>query len=249
MTVDILGLVPARGGSKGIPGKNIRLLAGKPLISYTIEAARQSRLLSRVIATTDSPAIAEIARTSGAEIPFLRPAEFAQDETPMAATVRHTLDWLGEHEAYHPEIVVLLQPTAPLRIAIHIDEAIALLQKSSADSLVSVTPVPGHYHPTWQFLVESGELLAFSGESFQNLPTRRQSLSSTYTRNGAIYAFYHQTFEQYGNFYGQHCLAYVMPEEVSVNIDTEGDWQATETALAQKKESPRNTFTEPPITL
>ncbi len=149
--LEILGLIPARGGSKGIPGKNLRLLGGRSLVARAVESGIKSLRLARLILSTDSEAIAEEGRRAGAEVPFLRPADLAKDDTPSSAVVVHALEWLERNEGRLPDILVLLQPTAPLRQARHIDEALELLVTSGARSVVSVTPVPGHYHPSWQF--------------------------------------------------------------------------------------------------
>lgn len=138
--MEVLALIPARGGSKGIPKKNIYPLLGKPLIVWTIEAARRSKRITRVIVSTDSQEIADIAKTAGAEIPFLRPAEFAQDDTPDLPVFEHALSWLNEQENYEPDFVVHLWPTSPYRKPEHIDDAIELLEKNPyADAVRSVT--------------------------------------------------------------------------------------------------------------
>jgi CMP-N,N'-diacetyllegionaminic acid synthase len=230
----ILGLIPARGGSKGIPRKNLRPLAGRPLIEYACQAALESRRLTRTIVSTDSPEIAEAAAAAGVEVPFLRPAALAQDRSTSGEVVGHALDWLREHEGREPDVVVLLQPTAPLRQARHIDESIDLLLRSEADSVVSVAAVPAHYHPRWQFEVIDGQLQIFTGEPLDKLVPRRQDLPVTYVRNGAIYAFFRQTWRRCQSFYGTRCLAYVMPEELSVNLDGPEDWALAEAALARK---------------
>jgi CMP-N-acetylneuraminic acid synthetase len=230
----VLGIIPARGGSKGIPGKNVRLLSGQPLIAYTFEAARASRRLTRTILSTDSPEIADAGRRAGVEVPFLRPAELAGDDTPMALVIRHALDWLMREEGYQPGIVTLLQPTAPLRQAQHVDAALDMLLDSQADSVVSVTAVPGHYSPHWQFAIVDGEIRLWTGGALSEIITRRQELPPTYTRNGAIYAFWRRTFEQSGSMYGARCLAYVMPPNVSANIDSLEDWALTEYLLEER---------------
>lgn len=230
----VLGLIPARGGSKGIPEKNLRLLAGRPLIEYTCRAALGSRSLDRIIVSTDCPRIAEVARGVGTEVPFLRPAHLAGDRTPMVDVVRHALGWLAARERFCPEMVVLLQPTAPLRGVGHIDEAVALLRAGGGRSVVSVTRLPAHYHPAWQFVVRGGQLDTFTGTPLAQLASRRQDLSPTYTRNGAVYGFYPRVLEATGSLYGTRCLAYVMPAEVSVNIDTMADWERAETLLRNR---------------
>ncbi len=228
----ILGLIPARGGSKGIPDKNLRPLAGKPLIEHAIQCGLSSRLLDRTIVTTDSERIAAAAKTAGAEVPFLRPAELAKDESPTLGVVQHALRWLEEQQGWLPAIVVLLQPTAPLRKAEHVDEALERFLASPADSLVSVCRVASHYHPDWQFCAEDGLLTRHNGEPLWSVPTQRQLLRPTFIRNGAIYAFHRDVLLRGGSLYGQRCLAYEMPAELSVNIDTPDDLRAAEGYLA-----------------
>jgi CMP-N-acetylneuraminic acid synthetase len=227
----VLALIPARAGSKGIPGKNVRLLAGKPLLAYAVEAALGAGAIQRVILSTDSEEIAALGRELGAETPFLRPAELAADDTPTLPVVQHALYWLDRHEAYRPEALVLLQPTAPLRTARHVDEAIELLWETGADSVVSVARVPGHFHPAWQLIVRDGELRRHDGEPLAALRTRRQELSATYWRNGAIYACRREALLASGTLYGERCVPYEMPLEISINLDSEAEWQLAEAAL------------------
>ena len=134
----IVGVIPARSGSKGIPNKNIKPLAGRPLIYYTIQAGLESRLLNRLLVSTDSPEIEDIAKGYGAEVPFLRPAELAQDDTPRLPVVQHAARYLEKTEGYKPDIMVTLQPTSPLRRAEHIDAAIDMLISTKADRVLSV---------------------------------------------------------------------------------------------------------------
>ncbi len=234
--LEILGLVPARGGSKGIPGKNLRLLAGKSLVARAVESGLQSRLLTRLVLSTDSSAIAEEGKKTGADVPFLRPPGLAQDQTPTSDVVLHALRWLEENEAYRPDILVLLQPTAPLRQGRHIDEALTLLVNSKARSVISVTPVPGHYSPCWQFLVRDGNLCPFVDSV--TVPPRRQELPSTYTRNGAIYAARTEEWSTGSLSYGGGCLPYIMPMEDSANIDSTEDLALAEFLLARRETRP-----------
>ncbi len=226
-----LALIPARAGSKGIPGKNVRPLAGRPLLAYAVEAALGAQTIQRVVLSTDSEEIAALGRELGAETPFLRPAELAGDETPTLPVVQHALEWLDSREAYRPEIVVLLQPTAPLRTARHIDEAVELLLESVADSVVSVAHVPGHLHPAWQLIIRDGELRRHDGEPLAALATRRQALSATYYRNGAIYACRREALLSSGTLYGERCVPYLMPSEISINLDSEAEWRLAEAWL------------------
>ena len=235
MMDEILGVIPARGGSKGVPRKNIRPLAGKPLIHYTVEAARKSRLLNRLVVSTDDAEIAEIIASMGCEV-LRRPATLARDDTPMAPVIQHVLDSLAE-DGYQPEVVVVLQPTAPLRRAEHIDHCIDLISKTSANSVVSVSTVPGHFHPDWQFIIsENGELQAFSKRELDEVQTRRQELSTTYTRNGAVYAVRRTAFIESESLLAAPCIAYNMAAEDSVNIDSEEDFWVAERYLLQHQD-------------
>jgi len=229
--LEILGLIPARSGSKGIPGKNLRLLGGKSLVARAAESGLESRLVKRVILSTDSQEIAAEGMRAGAEVPFLRPAELAQDDTPSSAVVFHALDWLRENEGFLPDILVLLQPTAPLRTGRHVDEALELLLDSGARSVVSVTEVPGHYHPAWQFVIRDGELHPFLERP---VPSRRQELSKTYTRNGAIYAAWTETWRSGKIAYGPGCIPYLMEPDASVNVDGPEDLALAEFFLARR---------------
>ena len=235
MSARVLGLIPARGGSRGVPRKNIRLVAGKPLIAYAIEAAKASQLLTRCVVSTEDPEIAQIARSFGCEV-IKRPADLAQDTTPTLPVIQHVLEFLDQHERYRPDITVLLQPTAPLRTDRHIDEAVALLKNADVDSVVSVSPVPGHYNPHWQFVIQDSELRLFTGQPLRRMITRRQGLPVTYTRNGAIYAFRTAIVFEQGNFYGDRCAAYVMHAEDSVNIDSEEDLCLAERLIIHRED-------------
>lgn len=228
----ILGLVPARGGSKGIPGKNLRVLCGRSLVRRAVESGLESRLVSRVLLSTDSEDIAAEGRKAGAEVPFLRPAELAGDDTPSSAVVAHALEWLERNEGRLPDILVLLQPTAPLRRGHHVDEALDLLVSSGARSVVSVARVPGHHHPAWQFTIRGGALVPFMEGS--KVPARRQDLPPTYTRNGAVYAAHVKAWLEDGFAYGQGCLPYVMEPGDSVNIDGPEDLALAEFFLARQ---------------
>lgn len=230
----ILGIITARGGSKGIPGKNIKELAGKPLIAYTIEAAQASGVFDRLILSTDDEKIAEIARAYGCEVPFMRPEELAQDTTSHLAVLQHAVAWLHDNEGYEADYIMILQPTSPLRTDTHIKEAVLLFEKSNADSLVSVCEAPKHYHPHWQFIMDhTNNLTIFTGEPFSQIVRRRQDLSPTYIRNGAIYLFKKELLFHAINpsFFGDHVVAYIMKPEESINIDSIEDWKKAEEIL------------------
>jgi CMP-N-acetylneuraminic acid synthetase len=233
---EVLGLIPARAGSKGVPRKNVRPLAGKPLIGYTLEAALLAGSLSRVLVSTDDDEVADLATATGVEVLRRDPA-FAQDDTPMVAVIQHVLDQLRTNAGYDPEITVLLQPTAPLRTAAHIEGALELMGRTGAKSVVSVAVVPAHHHPDWQFLLSpQGELIPFGGGDLQDLITRRQSLDTTFTRNGAVYCFDTRSFHESASLYPRPCFGYRMPPEASVNLDSEMDFQLAEVLLGLREE-------------
>jgi len=235
MSKKILGIVPARYGSKGLPRKNIREVAGKTLLQYALEAAKGSRLLSRVVVSTESDEVARNALDWGCEV-IERPQELAQDDTPMVPVIQHALHLLADSEGYCPDITVILQPTAPLRTARHIDESLQLLMSSGAHSVVSVAPVPGHYNPHWQFLIDKdGHLSRYASPSIEQLQTQRQTLPDTYTRNGAVYAFNTELILERNSLYGDRCMAYVMPPQESVNIDSQQDLWLAERYLMRRQ--------------
>jgi CMP-N-acetylneuraminic acid synthetase len=230
----LLGIIPARGGSKSIPRKNIKELLGKPLIAYTIEAAKESGFFDRLILTTDDEEIAEIGKRYGAEVPFLRPKEIAEDKTPMLPVLQHAVNFLKEKENYEPDAIMLLQPTAPLRQTFHITEAVELFKKSGADSLVAVVEIPGHFSPYWAVVEDEaswGKL--FIGKPIRERITRRQDFpQKTYSHSGAIYLFKTGLlFEAQPSFYGEKVKLYPMEEKYCVNIDDPEDWELAEVRL------------------
>ena len=235
MIMKILGVITARGGSKSIPRKNIKELCGKPLIAWTIEAAKQSGVFDRVILSTDDEEIAAVGKRWGAEVPFMRPQELAQDTTPHLPVMQHAVKWLKEHEEYEPDFVCILQPTAPLRQAWHLREAVELLEKTGADSVVSMVEIPGHYSPYWAVKIDERGLgtLLVSGNPIRTRILRRQSLPKAYTHSGAIYLFRTALLFDPAepNFYGDKVAAYVMEDKYNVNIDDPADWVLAEQAM------------------
>jgi CMP-N,N'-diacetyllegionaminic acid synthase len=213
-------IIPARGGSKGIPGKNLRPVAGKPLIAWTVETALAATLLDRVIVSTESLEIADVASRYGAEVPFMRPAELAQDDTPGIEPVLHAALWLEENEGYRPDLIMLLQPTSPLRVPEDIDRAIELIQEKSADAIVSVTPAEAH--PYWMKQIDgSGRMTDFI--KLDQPIDRRQDLPEVYVLNGAIYLARYEVLVKQKTFYTDNTLSLVMPVERSLDIDTPWD--------------------------
>lgn len=224
----VLGLVPARGGSKGVPGKNVRLLAGRPLLEYTRRAAVESGVIDRLVLTTDSETIAAVGRGLGLEVPFIRPASLAEDDTPMLPVVQHAVAAL-EASGWFPEIVVLLQPTAPLRRPDHVATAVNLLRSSGADAVASVVEVPRHMSPDYVMRIEHGRLRPFlpGGERI----TRRQDARRAYARDGTVYAFWRDTVMLKQSLYGDDCRALVLEARESLTLDTPGDWDEAEARL------------------
>jgi CMP-N,N'-diacetyllegionaminic acid synthase len=225
----VLGIIPARGGSKGVPRKNIRLLCGRPLLAYTAESALQSKLLSKVILSTEDTEIAEIGRSFGLEVPFLRPAELAEDTTPTFPVVLHAVHQL-EKVGEIFDAVCLLQPTNPLRRAEDIDACIELLEKTGADSVISVLPVPHEYNPKWVYWQnERGEMVLTTGES-EPFP-RRQDLPPAFHREGSVYLTRREVLDNFRNLYGRKVRGYEIARQHSVNIDTIEDWNLAEKLL------------------
>lgn len=231
---EVLGLIPARGGSKTIPRKNLRPLGGRPLIAWTFQAARGSARLTRIICSTDDAEIAALARQAGVEVPFLRPAELAQDDTPTLPVVQHAVRAV-EQAGYRADVVVLLQPTSPLRRAAHIDAAVDLLLSSGADAVVSVVEVPHHFNPVSLLRIEDGRLVPYlPGEGVRVL--RRQDKPEVWARNGAaVYVTRREVLLDEESFFGRDCRPLVMSREESVDIDDETDLAIAEALLARRR--------------
>ncbi len=220
----ILGIIPARGGSKGVPRKNIKLLGGKPLIAYTIEAALHSQL-SKVIVSTDDEEIAEVSRRYGAEVPFMRPAELASDTASSISMIQHALKTMESLEGICFDGVMLLQPTTPFRLSKDIEDAISIWKEKGSDSVISVVDVGGT-HPARMKYLKDGYLI---DPPFCEIREgqNRQELKPMYIRNGAIYLTKREVILK-GSFKGNTCAAHIMPDERSVNIDTFFDFEYAE---------------------
>jgi len=227
----VFGIITARGGSKGIPRKNIARVAGRPLIAWTIAAARQSRLLTRLMVSTDDAAIAEISRGEGAEVPFMRPPELGGDDSSHVAVVRHALAWLRGQGVRDPDFVMLLQPTSPLRTATDIDAAIELVERSGAEAVVGVTEVRQHPYLMYR-LDAAGRLTPFVEHGLEY--ARRQDLPPLYAANGAIYLIRPSCLERTGTFTPAGAVAYLMPPERSLDVDTPWDLQWAEWHLSRR---------------
>ncbi len=230
----VLGIVPARGGSKGIARKNVRLLRGKPLIAYTSNAALGSKHLSRTVLSTDNPEIAEAGRAAGLEVPFFRPAELALDSTPMIEVVLHCIRWVqSQGERY--DAICLLQPTSPLRSSDTIDRCISALWERDVDSVVSVRPVPQEYNPHWVYFEDAKGLLHLStGES--EPVSSRQKLPTAYHRDGSVFVAKTQAVFSYGSLYGKETVGVISPESEACDLDTEEQWELLEQRLGSVRE-------------
>ena len=230
----VLGLIPARGGSKGLPGKNLAPLAGRPLIAHTIAAALASRHVSRVVVSTDDEAIARVAQEHGAQAPFLRPAELAGDATPALPVAQHALTWLEEHQGWRASHLVYLQPTSPLRRARHIDQALELLWQDDTDTVVSVVEVPHNFNPLSVMRVEGGLLLPYDPAGRNTL--RRQDKPRLWARNGpAVLALTRQVVMEQNRLYGDRVRPLFMEPMDSVDIDGPFDLELAAWLLSRRE--------------
>lgn len=230
----VLAVIPARGGSKGIPGKNLVPLGGRPLLAYTADAARASRTLSRVIVSTDDPVTAAAARALGLEVPFLRPAPLSADDTPMLPVLQHAVAEMRA-AGFEPDAVVLLQPTSPLRRAEHIDGAVALLEKTGADSVVSVIEVPHQFNPRSVMRMDGARL-----RPFLDSPTvaGRQQKPHVLARNGPAVLAVRTAVIINGSLYGDDSRPLMMSAADSLDVDSPWDLSLAELILASRGQAP-----------
>ena len=216
----IIALITARGGSKGLPGKNVRPVGGKPLIAWTIEAALGSASIKRVIVSTDDEEIARVSREAGAEVPFLRPAEIARDDSPHILTSEHAIRWLEQHDHERPDYLMLLQPTSPFRTTADVDAAIALARQHDAIAVVSVSEAKPHPYKTYG-LTAAGTLTTLVP---CDIPyRRRQDLPPAFTDNGALYLNRTESLLRDRTYIPAGTMPYVMPPERSLDIDSAWD--------------------------
>lgn len=223
----ILAIIPARGGSKGIPKKNIKPLNGKPLIAWTIEEAKKSRFLDRIIVSTDDEEIMNVAKEWGAEVPFLRPSELAQDNTPGIAPVLHALEYFSDYE-----YVVVLQPTSPLRLAEDIDNAISLCEKNKSNFCVSVTK--SKIIPEWMFRINHRGVLEPINCN-REIPYQRQKAKKIYVLNGAVYVARKEALIKTQSFLTPETIPYIMPGSRSIDIDDIIDFEYCEFILGKNE--------------
>ncbi|MDO6759747.1 acylneuraminate cytidylyltransferase family protein [Tamlana sp. 2_MG-2023] len=228
----MLAIIPARGGSKGLPGKNIKMLDGKPLIAHTIEAAVNSKAISKVIVSTDSEEIAKVAKNYGAEVPFMRPSYLAGDDAKSIDVYQYTIQRMEKEQQSVINEIVVLQPTSPLRTAQHIDDAAHLFNLNQADSVISYCK---EEHPIFwhKFITEDGKFEDIFQEDYLK---NRQEIRSTYYPNGAIYIFKKELLFN-NKYYTENSFSYIMPRQSSIDIDTIDDFKMCEIFMKENKSS------------
>ena len=229
--MNVLGVVPARGGSRGIPQKNLAVIAGRPLLAYTADAVQGSRRLTRTVVSTDDTAIAAEAIRLGLDVPFMRPADLAEDATPMLPVLQHAIREMA-NRGFAADAVVLLQPTSPLRRGEHIDAAIDLLASSGADSVVSVVEVPHQFNPVSVMKMDGERLVPFAAG-----PTvlRRQDKPPVFARNGPAVLAVRAPVIDAGSLYGQDVRPLLMTMEESLDLDTPADLPLIEWSLSRRR--------------
>lgn len=233
----MLGLILARGGSKGIPRKNLALVGNKPLMAWTVEAANESGVVERLVLSTDDPEIADEGRRIGAEVPFLRPPELATDSSTSMDVNLHAFRWLEENENYRPDYVLLLQPTSPLRAAADIRASVELAVERQADSVVSVCAA--HQHPLWMKTLDNqGRLVDLYPQP--STPTRRQDLPPAFALNGAIYLNLRSFLLNAHTFVCDRTYGYVMPPERSLDVDTPWDLYLADLILRDRERNEKH---------
>lgn len=228
----IVGIIPARGGSKSIPKKNLKYFCGKPLIAWSIISAKNSNL-DRLIVSTDDQEIAEIAKSFGAEVPFIRPAELADDNIGMEPVLKHTYEWLKENEKYEADGLMLLQSTSPTRLPFHINEMIKKFITTNADSVIAVNETPANHTPYWTLVQdENGKITPFVGGQLKDMPTRRQDFpKKCYARNDLGYVLKPiNLYEEKPNLYGNKVELYITnePTKYEMDINTLDEWETSE---------------------
>lgn len=227
MKNEILAIIPARGGSKGVPRKNIKELDGKPLIAWTIEAALKSKYIDRVVVSTEDREISIISEENGAEVPFLRPLHLSNDDTPTIDVIVYTINELKKRYNYSPQYVILLQCTSPLRNVNNVDEAIErFINNKECDSLVSVSEV--EHTPYWNKMISKDGYITNFIDYDENKLTRRQQFESVYRLNGAIYISSKENLVKFNSFLTVKTIPYIMSRKSSIDIDDIDDFGIAE---------------------
>ncbi len=241
-----LAVIPARGGSKGIPRKNIKPFLGKPLLAWTIETAKASGVFSRIVVSTDDQEIAQVASRHGAEAPFLRPAALAYDASPTDAAIAHAVRWLKEHREPVPPMVMVLEPTSPGRRPWHVREAVALLAREHIDSVASISEAPHHYAASKLLQRrDDGTILGIDGTPVRRMVHRRQNLSPSYAFNGVVFACRTDLLLQDPpTLWGDRVLGYLVDQKYNLELDCPEDWEIAEhrfrRLLQEETDEPRD---------
>lgn len=232
----VLCIIPVRGGSKGLPGKNSMELCGKPLIAYSIEHAKQSKYIDRVIVSTESRLLADISEKYGAEVPFIRPEELAEDDSNIMDVLLHAIDWMETRESYFFDIIILLHATSPLRTVKDIDNCIKLLIDKNADNVLSVTE--SHRNPYFNMVEvnDFGQVALVKNGNFAN----RQSAPKVFDMNASIYVWWKDIFKKEKTTFSPKSLIYIMPKERSIDIDDAIDFKIAEILLKGNKQVPQS---------
>lgn len=233
MNKTIIGIIPARGGSKAIPKKNMKLLLGKPLIVWSIEESLRAKRLDDLYVSTDSEDIASICTKYGCKVIY-RPAEFAQDASPTWQVMLHAFDYV-ENERKFYDAGMVLQPTTPLRTAKDIDNAIGLFLNSDCDSLVSVVEIPHKYNPYWIKIIAPNGYIAFWQPEGKTITQRQKLPGGFYVHNGQIWISLKNTIREKKSIYGDKCVPYIMKEETFINIDSNIDFKICEALLRERE--------------
>lgn len=231
--MNIVAIIPAKGTSIRLPGKNIRPMLGKPLIAWSIEAARASRNISRVIVSTDDEGVANVAREYGAEVPFMEPRDISAGGGSVERVLLHAADWLQEHEGYAADALVLLLPTNPLRQPEHLDAMVEQFEKTGADCTASVCEAAATHNPYWMFMRDSsGNIITATGSKLRDMPARSQDLPPCYIRNDIGFVLRPDNLRQNpAVLWGDKVDLYAMDEIFDTDINTQEDWNVTEDKL------------------
>ena len=231
--MEVLAIIPARGGSQRIPRKNIKKLHGKPLIEYTIEQAKSSKLISKIVVSTDDKKIAVIAKSMGVDVPFLRPKKYSGSTSPTIDVIKHTLNYLETEQNYIPDKIIILQPTSPLRTVKVIDDSIKKLNKKIS-SVISVSSVTKH--PFKSFWLNQGFLTPFTSDHEKKF-YQKQKLPKLYYENGLVYTFWYKTIKEYDSIYGSNIKPLLIDKEFeAIDIDTKFDFFIAEMILSNWKD-------------
>ncbi len=231
--MNILGVITARGGSKGVPNKNIKLLDGKPLIAYTINVAKKSKLLTDLIVSTDSEEIASISREHGAVVPFIQPAELAQDTSGHLEVMQYAVKFMENQKNITYDYAVIFQPTSPFRTVEDIDKTIEKIIEHGADSAFSMYEIEKSQHPIKVKKMEGDTVLPYCGE--EQIGTHRQDFPVAYKRSGAVYVTKRNLLINDNKLFGEFNVGHIVPVERSIDIDSHFDWLKAEYMLGELK--------------